>query len=102
MRSLGDDYMKAEFKRHKDASNSVHIMGFLLEWNKYLGQLESQLTPESRHTFRGIKMDETMFEKMSDEQLGQLYELMHVSKDVWKPVERVLEDKKDPPFRSKK
>lgn len=23
---------------------------------------------------------------MSGEQLGQLYELMHASKDVWKPV----------------
>ena len=23
---------------------------------------------------------------MSSEQLGQLYELMHASKDVWKPI----------------
>ncbi|KAG9051908.1 acetate non-utilizing protein 9 [Serendipita sp. 407] len=86
MRSLGDDYMKSEFRRHKDTSNKVHVMGFLLEWNKYLDQLEAQLTPDSKHSFRGVKMDDTMFEKMSDEQLGQLYELMHISKDVWKPV----------------
>ena len=25
--------------------------------------------------------------QMSNEQLGQLYELMHASKDVWKPYE---------------
>ncbi|KAG8817100.1 acetate non-utilizing protein 9 [Serendipita sp. 401] len=64
MRSLGDDYMKSEFRRHKDTSNKVHVMGFLLEWNKYLDQLESQLTPDSKHSFRGVKMDDTMFEKV--------------------------------------
>jgi hypothetical protein len=26
---------------------------------------------------------------MSAEQLGQLYELMHATKDIWKPVEEV-------------
>jgi hypothetical protein len=26
---------------------------------------------------------------MSQEQLGQLYELMHAAKDVWKPVEEL-------------
>lgn len=29
---------------------------------------------------------------MSNEQLGQLYELMHASKDVWKPYEPELEE----------
>ncbi|PVG04911.1 ACN9-domain-containing protein [Serendipita vermifera] len=90
MRSLGDDYVKSEFKRHKTADNPIHIMGFLVEWNRYLDQLDLQLAAPG--TFRGRKMDETMFEKMTNEQLGQLYELMHASKDVWKPVEK---DKKD-------
>ncbi|CAG8727502.1 4671_t:CDS:2, partial [Acaulospora colombiana] len=78
MRSLGDDYVKSEFKRHKTADNPVHIMGFLVEWNRYLDQLDVQLGAPG--TFRGRKMDDTMFEK--------LYELMHASKDVWKPVEK--------------
>lgn len=86
MRSLGDDYVKAEFQRHKTADNPVHIMGFLLEWNKYLSQLQTHLVGDSS-TFRGVKMEDPMFEKMSNEQLGQLYELMHASKDVWKPAE---------------
>lgn len=29
---------------------------------------------------------------MSAEQLGQLYELMHATKDVWKPVSELRED----------
>ena len=29
---------------------------------------------------------------MSSEQLAQLYEVMHVTKDVWKPVEPVEEE----------
>lgn len=29
---------------------------------------------------------------MSNEQLGQLYELMHATKDVWKPVSADEED----------
>lgn len=60
--------------------------------------------------FRGKKLDSTVFEKvpkhfinlflfirrlihlffrlqLSAEQLAQLYELMHATKDVWKPVE---------------
>ena len=39
---------------------------------------------------------------MSDEQLHQLYELMHASKDVWKPVSEgvVLEQTED--FRKSK
>jgi hypothetical protein len=34
-------------------------------------------------------------EQMSTEQLGQLYEVMHVTKDIWKPVEDLdIEEKK--------
>ena len=74
----------------------------------YLDQM-----PPGEHTrnFSGKRLDPTVFEKvrflqkkkkdssatkppffelfelkMSPEQLGQLYELMHAAKDVWKPV----------------
>lgn len=30
--------------------------------------------------------------QLSKEQLGQLYELMHATKDVWKPVEQLAQD----------
>ena len=56
--------MKAEFKRHKQADNPVHIMGFLLEWNQYLDQLHFQFGQSSPDSFRGKRMDDTLFEKV--------------------------------------
>jgi len=31
-RVIGDDYVKAEFRRTKDIENPVHIIGFLTRW----------------------------------------------------------------------
>ncbi|KAG6844692.1 hypothetical protein H0H87_004667 [Tephrocybe sp. NHM501043] len=83
MRSLGDDYVKAEFRRHQEVTNPVHIIGFLSQWKVYLDQLPRG--PDAKN-FAGKRLDPTVFEKMSSEQLGQLYELMHATKDVWKPI----------------
>lgn len=83
MRSLGDDYVKAEFRRHRKVDNPLHIIAFLTEWKLYLDQLPRD---ESSVNFSGKKLDPSLFEKMSAEQLGQLYELMHATKDVWKPA----------------
>jgi len=94
MRSLGDDYVKDEFRRHKDATNPLHIIGFLSQWKMYL---EALPTSKDRGAFRGKKLDTTVFEKMSAEQIGQLYELMHATKDVWRPVSAESEGKSDKP-----
>ena len=83
MRSLGDDYVKAEFRRHKEVTNPVYIMGFLSQWKMYLDQL-----PEDPRAENFKKLDATTFEKMSAEQLGQLYELMHATKEIWKTPEQ--------------
>ncbi|KAF8071603.1 hypothetical protein FPV67DRAFT_883713 [Lyophyllum atratum] len=83
MRSLGDEYVKAEFRRHKEVTNPVYIIGFLSQWKMYLDELPRDAQMKS---FAGKKLDPTVFEKMSAEQLGQLYELMHATKDVWKPI----------------
>ncbi|KAH9917028.1 ACN9-domain-containing protein [Fomitopsis serialis] len=80
MRSLGDDYVKAEFRRHKEITNKVHIFGFLTQWKIYLDGLPSGKDAER---FSGKKLDPTLLEKMSAEQLGQLYELMDATKAVW-------------------
>ncbi|EIM90938.1 ACN9-domain-containing protein [Stereum hirsutum FP-91666 SS1] len=89
MRSLGDDYIKAEFRRHKEVDNPVYIIGFLSQWKRYLDELPAPLEAEK---FTGRRLDPTVFEKLSKEQLGQLYELMHATKDVWKPVEQLAQD----------
>ncbi|KAI5842688.1 acn9 family domain-containing protein [Tricharina praecox] len=69
MRVLGDEYVRAEFRLHRDVENPVHIVGFLTEWQLYAQALEGD-------TWRGVKLEKDKIEKMSDEQVGQLYELM--------------------------
>ncbi|KAF8824802.1 hypothetical protein HHX47_DHR7000268 [Lentinula edodes] len=104
MRSLGDDYVKAgnralvliplyfhsqcgpEFRRHRAVTNPVHIIGFLSQWKLYLDALPASKEGEM---FVGEKLDPFLLEKMSSEQLGQLYELMQATKDVWKPSQSV-------------
>ncbi|KAK0476408.1 hypothetical protein IW261DRAFT_1491093 [Armillaria novae-zelandiae] len=84
MRSLGDDYVKAEFHRHREVTNPLHIIGFLSQWKAYLDNLPVESKSEK---FTGQKLDPQLIEKMSAEQLGQLYELKNATKEVWKPIE---------------
>ncbi|KAK8186319.1 hypothetical protein BC567DRAFT_259585 [Phyllosticta citribraziliensis] len=69
MRLLGDEYVKSEFRAHKSVENPMHIIGFLTEWQMYAQQLEGD-------AWRGEKMDKSKIDKMSDQQIGQLHELM--------------------------
>ncbi|SAL98179.1 hypothetical protein [Absidia glauca] len=91
MRSMGDDYVKSEFRRHKDTDNPVHIIGFISQWQDYLELIKTQTAPNhdspapaedslvrSFNTPKdgwGKRIDEGVLEKLSDEQLGQLFEL---------------------------
>ncbi|KAL5120352.1 hypothetical protein ACEQ8H_001642 [Pleosporales sp. CAS-2024a] len=68
-RILGDAYVKSEFRAHKDIDNPVQIIGFLSEWQMYAQTLQGD-------GWRGEKMDKGKIDKMSDQQIGQLYELM--------------------------
>lgn len=61
--------MKAEFRAHKNIDNPVQIIGFLSEWQMYAQTLQGE-------SWKGEKMDKTKVDKMSDQQIGQLYELM--------------------------
>ncbi|KAJ6518514.1 hypothetical protein DFH09DRAFT_1194299 [Mycena vulgaris] len=84
MRFMGDGYVKAEFRRHQGVTNPVHVIGFLSQWKVYLDAIPAGPGAKS---FSGQRLDATVYEKMSAEQIGQLYELMHASKDVWKNPE---------------
>jgi len=68
-RIMGDLYLKDEFRRHKDIDNPIHIIGFLSQWQQYGQMLEGD-------DWKGQKMDFDLLEKMSDQQIGQMYELM--------------------------
>ena len=62
MRSLGDDYVKSEFRRHQKISNPLHIVGFCSQWKMYLdAMLADQLTSSDS---RGKSMDPRLLEKV--------------------------------------
>ena len=100
---LSPSMSHSEYRRHRSTTNPLHIIGFLSQWKVYLEQLP---TSKDGGVFKGKKLDTTVFEKvgscyldwypacltysskMSSEQIGQLYELMHATKDVWKPLPR--------------
>lgn len=58
MRVLGDEYVKSEFRAHRNVENPVHIIGFLTEWQMYAQQVEGE-------SWRGEKMDKGKIDKMS-------------------------------------
>ena len=68
-RIFGDTYLKAEFRRHKGIENPLHIIGFLTQWQQYGQQLDGD-------GWKGHKLDMDLIDKMSDQQVGQMYELM--------------------------
>ncbi|EEH47687.1 acetate non-utilizing protein 9, mitochondrial [Paracoccidioides brasiliensis Pb18] len=74
MRLLGDEYVKSEFRAHRNIDNPIHIVGFLTEWQSYAQKLEGD-------TWQGEKLDKAKIDKMSDQQIGQLYELMNAIKN---------------------
>ncbi|KAL3416612.1 putative ACN9 family domain-containing protein [Aspergillus fumigatus] len=74
MRILGDSYVKSEFRAHRNVENPLHIIGFLTEWQLYAQKLEGD-------AWVGEKLDKSKLDKMSDQQIGQLYELMQAIKN---------------------
>ncbi|PYI12763.1 ACN9-domain-containing protein, partial [Aspergillus sclerotiicarbonarius CBS 121057] len=69
MRILGDGYVKSEFRAHRTVENPLHIIGFLTEWQLYAQKLEGDM-------WEGEKLEKAKLDKLSDQQIGQLYELM--------------------------
>ena len=91
-RVFGDTYLKAEFHRHKGIDNPLHIVGFLTQWQIY-GQMiadKDAKDKEGVNTGPGQSNEvhgegwkkgaeewrmEYLLDKMSDQQVGQVYEL---------------------------
>ncbi|KAK8869663.1 acetate non-utilizing protein 9, mitochondrial [Kwoniella newhampshirensis] len=97
MRFMGDSYIKSEFRLTRSTDNPLHIIGFLSQWKLYLDDLESEVTNKNAGTigtgqWKGKKLDSEAFEKLSKEQVGQLYELMHATKEVWKSPEQLEQE----------
>ncbi|SCW03029.1 LAFE_0G01376g1_1 [Lachancea fermentati] len=68
-RELGDQYVKNEFRLHRETTNPLYIVGFLASWQDYLHMITKGDWVEGT-------LSAQVLEKMSPEQVGQLYELM--------------------------
>ena len=77
MRFMGDSYVKSEFRLTRKTDNPLHIIGLLSQWKKYLDDLQEG-------GVEGRRLDVDSMDRLSVEQVGQLYELMHATKEVWK------------------
>ncbi|SPN97062.1 related to acetate non-utilizing protein 9, mitochondrial precursor [Cephalotrichum gorgonifer] len=69
MRVLGDEYVKSEFRAHRDVENPSQVITFLSEWQLYAQKVEGE-------RWKGEKLENGMVERMSEEQVRQLYDLM--------------------------
>lgn len=72
-RVFGDEYVKAEFRRHRDVENPLHIIGFLTEWQLYAQKLDGD-------EWRGEVLEKKVVDQLSDQQVGQLWELLQAIK----------------------
>lgn len=74
-RALGNEYVKNEFRLHKDIENPLHIIGFLASWQDYLSLINNG-------AWQAGSLSRETFEKMSTDQVVQLYELMKESERI--------------------
>lgn len=84
---MGDAYVKSEFRLTRTTDNPLHIIGFLSQWKHYLDEIDASTVVDGGRKevrWQGRRLDTEAFETLSPEQVGQLYELMHATKDVWK------------------
>lgn len=75
-RSVGDKYVKNEFKLHKSTDNPLHIVGFLTSWQDYLHMITNGEWQEGT-------LSKSALDKMSPQQVGQLYELMKETERIY-------------------
>lgn len=72
---IGDEYVKDEFRRHKNASPEKVAL-FLKEWTRYCMVLSKQLSSRGiAKGIIGINLDSSLLDHLQSEQLLQLYKL---------------------------
>ena len=73
-------YVKAEFRAHQKIDNPLQIIGFLSSWQKYL----EMVLQNTEQDWKKYHLEDDMLEKMSDDQIIQLHELMRGTKEMYK------------------
>ncbi|ORX89084.1 ACN9-domain-containing protein [Basidiobolus meristosporus CBS 931.73] len=83
-RYLGDNYVKDEFRRHKDVTNPTFLKGFVTQWHQYLHDLQLQtntVPTEDKRILLGKKLDTISLDKMNDDMVERLWELRTEAKN---------------------
>ncbi|XP_066440874.1 succinate dehydrogenase assembly factor 3, mitochondrial [Eleutherodactylus coqui] len=79
LKALGDQYVKDEFKRHKNVGPAEAKL-FMKEWEGYAAMLWDQAKQQIKHSEDkgqyGVPLTEDKLDLFNEEQLGQLHELM--------------------------
>ncbi|XP_056154821.1 succinate dehydrogenase assembly factor 3, mitochondrial [Lampris incognitus] len=79
LRALGDQYVKDEFRRHKNAS-AEEVKDFMTEWENYKDTVQNQVLDSAGELVKGdtfgADLPEGKLKDFQDDQIGQLYELM--------------------------
>ncbi|XP_060075978.1 succinate dehydrogenase assembly factor 3, mitochondrial-like [Ylistrum balloti] len=73
-KAIGDQYVKDEFKRHKNIT-SAEAEVFMDEWTKYYLMIGKQLSQRKQKQTIGVNMSSELLDCFSDEQIVQLMEL---------------------------
>ncbi|KAI7946379.1 hypothetical protein MJO29_010906 [Puccinia striiformis f. sp. tritici] len=83
--------IKDEFRRCRSIDNPIQIIGFLGQWKTYLDNLQDtkQAASSGNPSINlGKKLPEDLLEKLSPEQVGQLFELLKATKEIWVDVDK--------------
>ncbi|XP_033732828.1 succinate dehydrogenase assembly factor 3, mitochondrial-like [Pecten maximus] len=73
-KAIGDQYVKDEFKRHKNITTAEAEV-FVAEWTKYYLMIGKQLSQRKQKQTIGVNMSPELLDCFSNEQIVQLMEL---------------------------
>ncbi|KAJ2723875.1 acetate non-utilizing protein 9 [Coemansia sp. Benny D115] len=82
MRFVGDQYVRAEFRSHKNVTDRRFLEPFFQQWTSYLELLKEQthsMDPAASGARIGKHLDSEMVEKLDDDKAEQLLELHQAS-----------------------
>ncbi|KAK6109017.1 Complex 1 protein (LYR family) protein [Brugia pahangi] len=92
MRTIGDQYIKSEFRKHKNVSPEQAVI-FLKEWKEYSTVLSKQLSSRGiAKGILGVNLNPTLLDSLQEDQLWQLYNL---KLEAEKPIQNDKSNKSD-------
>jgi len=74
LQAIGDQYVKDEFRRHKNVPNQEAEI-FMTEWTKYYLTLARQVSKRKKTQTIGINLSPELADCFNDDQATQLMEL---------------------------